>query len=577
MPDIIELANQFRNAALRNERKAAVRLIEVYGNIWTRLLKQIAALNQKIKEARTQGETVNQAWLARQKRYGDLLRQVDQEFRRFAEVANVTITRQQASAAKAAFSDSVALMTTAAESAGIATTFNKLPAAAVENMAGFLGDGSPLRTLLDQLPRSGRKIVEGGLIEAVALGIGPAATARKIREGLGGNLTRALTIARTETLRAYRTASHQTYQANADVLTGWVWRSGRGRRSCVACVALDGTFHSIREPMKPHPRCRCVMIPHVKGVEVDRGATWFRKQPAEVQRDIIGTDAGYKALKSGELKLEDFVGLSRNAQWGDSYHQLSVKRALASEGRFPKDAERPVLPAPPVPALPRQPEPTGKPVADGLKLPARGDLTRIGRNTLAAIEKVHGDGDLPQIPLQIERSNKRLGGYWYLGVSHPQALKITIKKDQHPEFTLAHEIGHFLDQQGAGRGLGHASLNDAAFEEFRQAAKRSQAIKDIEAYLATGRAPALARDNRLRALPVKRQYAQYLLLTHEIWARAYSQYIAIRSGDALLIEHLKELRGDLSQKYYPSQWEDDDFEEIAGAIDRLMISLGWRQ
>jgi hypothetical protein len=88
--------------------------------------------------------------------------------------------------------------------------------------------------------------------------------------------------------------------------------------------------------MRPHPRCRCTLIPGIKGVSPDKGTTWFNKQDAETQKDIIGTESGYKALKSGELTLKDFVGLDRNPLWGDSYHQLSVKRALAGEAQFPK-------------------------------------------------------------------------------------------------------------------------------------------------------------------------------------------------------------------------------------------------
>jgi hypothetical protein len=99
---------------------------------------------------------------------------------------------------------------------------------------------------------------------------------------------------------------------------------------------MDGTFHPVTEPMRSHVRCRCVAVPGVKGVTVDKGTTWFNKQDAETQKDIIGTEIGYNALKSGELTLKDFVGLQRNPLWGESFYQLSVKRALAGEGQFPK-------------------------------------------------------------------------------------------------------------------------------------------------------------------------------------------------------------------------------------------------
>jgi SPP1 gp7 family putative phage head morphogenesis protein len=244
-------------------------------------------------------------------------------------------------------------MEAAAEGAGITATFNRLPVAAIENLVGMLGDGSPLKTLLDQLPGDGRRIVSEGLLEAVSLGIGPAATARKIRQALDFNQMRALMISRTETLRAYRTATLQSYQANAETVRGWYWRSARSSRSCAACIALDGIFFQLNEPSRNHVRCRCTLLPGIKSVKVDRGTDWFDEQDEQTQRDILGTDAGFEAFKSGKLKLEDFVGLERDAQWGDSFHQLSVKRALAGEANFPGGSKKPPAPGPaPAPSPP---------------------------------------------------------------------------------------------------------------------------------------------------------------------------------------------------------------------------------
>jgi hypothetical protein len=152
VPDILDIVDQFRAALLRKERKAAVRLVNAYGLAWQRLERELSKLTRQIAEARERGETVNQLWLARQERYFALLQQVGAEMAKFADVAAVTITKQQKSAAKAGLSDSVALMEAAAESAGVSTAFNRLPVAAVENIVGTLGDGSPLCSLLGQLP-----------------------------------------------------------------------------------------------------------------------------------------------------------------------------------------------------------------------------------------------------------------------------------------------------------------------------------------------------------------------------------------------------------------------------------------
>jgi SPP1 gp7 family putative phage head morphogenesis protein len=332
MPDILSIADQFRRSLLARERKAATRLITAYGTAWNRIKKNLDKLTEDISDARAKGEPVNQFWLIRQERYFALLQQVGAEIAKFSDFAESTITKQQSAAVKAGLSDSVAMME---EAAGTGAVFNKLPAAAVENLVGTLGNGSPLRTLLDRLAPSARSIVEQGLIEGVALGRNPRAIASQIRAGLGGNMTRALSIARNESLRAYRTASLQNYRQNGDLISGWTWRSSRSRRSCLACIALDGKFFPLTEPMKFHSRCRCTLIPTLRGVKVDKGVDWFKDQPAETQREIIGTDKGYELYKRGELKLEDFVGLKANPAWGDAYHQLSVKRAVAGEGAFP--------------------------------------------------------------------------------------------------------------------------------------------------------------------------------------------------------------------------------------------------
>ena len=60
---------------------------------------------------------------------------------------------------------------------------------------------------------------------------------------------------------------------------------------------------------------------------------------------------------------------------------------------------------------------------------------------------------------------------------------------------------------------------------------------------------------------------------HELWARAYSQYIATRSGDKYMKMELDRLRED--KLYNGGQWSDKDFEPIAKAIDDMFTDLGW--
>lgn len=929
MAEIYAIAEDFRAALLKNERAAAVRLARAYNQAWTALQANIAEITRRIESARAAGEEVNADWLRRQARYRALLDQVAAELAKFADLAAKEITKEQRAAVRTAQRDAERLLLAATgEPPGVDLTFNRLPVKAFESQVGFLSDGSPLANLLGELGPAARKAVEASLLQAVALGQNPRKTAAKIREALGGNLTRALRIARTETIRSYREATHQTFEANAEVLDGWTWNAALNGRTCAACIALHGTFHKTEERMASHvqcfpagtivaapdvlsascrwfegeiveletargyrlrvtpnhpiltpqgwvfagllhdgsdvlssldpqrmiaaihpndhqvpalieevfrslrempdairrrvpaatenfhgdgeggevdivdsnrflgnafnaegrkpllhkylaggdmdlppftrsgkhafnlpafpgatnsvmgglsvapiffrcsmghhqtiglqgissryagaeqarsnhiPRdlklfgnrffrdagmikpddfinrkrdhflleglanleapqgfgflfgsqqaalqeqgserfqggvelarrslqafpgnvavdrilkigrrsfrghvynlqtekewysanniivhnCRCTQIPRTKSWEelgitglpdtrppIVQGSEWFAAQPAAVQQQILGSPAALAAYQKGEVKLEDFVGRRDSTRWGPSYYALSLGPAKAGRGQFPVNA----LPVPTVAAaLPQTaaPGPAGLPIAPALKLPKRGALTDAGKHALGAIAAVHGDGELPVVPVVREASRKRHGAYFFLPLDRSPRKITANPSSDHPELTLVHEIGHFLDHQGLKTGkrtsAGFASPVDPRFEAFRAAARDSQAIQEI-LRLSKYRAVEVKLKSGLTIqYPIDRRYLAYLLTPEEVWARAYAQYVALRSGDGRLRAQLDGLRQRLGQIYYPVQWDEADFEPIAAAIDDLMRELGWRK
>jgi len=336
MAEIYKQAESFKAALLSRERKAALRLIRAYGPIWTRLQRKLTLLTDRIDAARQAGEPINDAWLFRQERFRELLDQVTLEIARFSEFTARELTAEQRKAVRAAQKDSERLLL-ANRGPAVEASFARLPAGAVESMVGFLSDGSPLTNLLNELPGDANRAVSAALQEAVAAGYNPRKTAKQIKSALGGNLTRALRISRTETLRAYREATHRTYKANSDIVDGWYWLATLNGRTCAACIALNGTFHPLEERMASHVQCRCTQIPALKGdpPPIEQGEKWFAKQDEKTQRAILENDAAFEAFKAGDLKLTDLVGRRDSPQWGTSYYHLSLKRALAGQGQFP--------------------------------------------------------------------------------------------------------------------------------------------------------------------------------------------------------------------------------------------------
>ncbi|WP_431935813.1 Hint domain-containing protein [Micromonospora sp. RP3T] len=74
------------------------------------------------------------------------------------------------------------------------------------------------------------------LIAGVATGAHPTETARQmvdqVQGAFNGGLGRAINLARTETLEAYRHTSATVHAANADVLDGWTWIATLDPRTC---------------------------------------------------------------------------------------------------------------------------------------------------------------------------------------------------------------------------------------------------------------------------------------------------------------------------------------------------------
>jgi len=106
--------------------------------------------------------------------------------------------------------------------------------------------------------------VMDALTRGLALGLGPEVIRRLIQQMMGMVLTRALRIARTEMLRAYREAARRNYQANSDVVKGWIWHSALNERTCAACWAMHGTVHRLEERLDDHVGGRCTAVPLTK-------------------------------------------------------------------------------------------------------------------------------------------------------------------------------------------------------------------------------------------------------------------------------------------------------------------------
>jgi SPP1 gp7 family putative phage head morphogenesis protein len=173
------------------------------------------------------------------------------------------------------------------------------------------------------------------LIRGVAVGENPKVTARRMlrdTEGhFNGGLTRAMTIARTETLDAHRAATQAADLANNDLTQAWMWGAELGARTCIACISMHGTRYPLEEPGPiGHQNCRCDRIPVTKtwaelgftGIEeppslVQSSEEWFDSLTPGTQRSIMGPER-LALYQDGKIQWADLNRTQDNPGWRQS-------------------------------------------------------------------------------------------------------------------------------------------------------------------------------------------------------------------------------------------------------------------
>lgn len=212
------------------------------------------------------------------------------------------------------------------------------------------------------------------------------------------------------------------------------------------------------------------------------------------------------------------------------------------------------------PTTPSPPHRLAPPVRAAFLLPSSGSIKRVLERSLNAIERVHGDGVLDAIPVRaLPSGHPSFGQMRYRG---SRVIDVRVKSSgRWPELTATHEIGHVLDMQALGnRGIFASHEGTGVLAQVMRAIRSSAAVRALEE-LAAGQTSRF----------VARRIREYLLTPHELWARAYAQWVTTRSGDPVLLAQLERKLG----SHLHEQWSAADFEPIALAIDEAFRAKGW--
>jgi hypothetical protein len=248
VPDVYEQAAIFRRELDALDRKAARQMQESYRDAYRVMQARLQAMTNLIEAKKAAGEPVEGRWLFQQERWRQFYSSLRDEIEAYGKIARGITVDAQGKAIEMGQAHTAGLIKSALgkdphEPIGFA--FNKPADKVLRQMVGFAANGLPLSERWGPIAEEARALALKTMQRGVLIGQNPYVLAREMQGPLGVPLWRSMTIARTETLRAYRESQRQTVLANTDILEGWVWHSAKDPRTCEVCWAMDGKLFPI--------------------------------------------------------------------------------------------------------------------------------------------------------------------------------------------------------------------------------------------------------------------------------------------------------------------------------------------
>lgn len=243
------------------------------------------------------------------------------------------------------------------------------------------------------------------------------------------------------------------------------------------------------------------------------------------------------------------------------------------------EAQLKAAPAPepmPVPKGAKLLEPPPNAMAAAFDVKLKGKLKGEAEIAFAAIDAAHAVPKLPRIPMEAGRFGAGIEAAYERTKFGGRAIGIKIRaKADHPAFSMLHEIGHFLDHQGHSKP-GTFLIETAEGRKLLKVLEQSAAAKSLEKLRQDYLRLLVDRHAPMASLRAVNAQFEYALRPRELWARAYAQWVAVKSGDKTLLKQLDASRARKpGMPYVAYQWDHDEWKAISEAIEEHMKAAGW--
>ncbi len=329
---VIELAEKFKAALVKQDLAAEQRLIAAYKGLWATIKEKADALILEIMAS----EEMTAAQVRKMKRYGVLLDEIKGELARYSAFSQVEMSTAAREAIRLGEGNARILTASQLGNVALATQLNRINPTVIEKLLGFLSPDGELFKKLDKLPGYIAQQVADAIVEGVGLGKNPKAIAKAITKAFGMTLTDSLRMMRTVQLWSYREANRASYLANGDVVKGWIWYADTAG-ACPACLAMHGTEHPNTETLNDHHNGRCTMLPLVIGAKNDipSGESIFSQLTEAEQKQRLGADK-WQAWKDGAFSFGELATAHTDAVYGEMTGTTPLWQLLGAEspGRY---------------------------------------------------------------------------------------------------------------------------------------------------------------------------------------------------------------------------------------------------
>lgn len=378
---------------------------------------------------------------------------------------------------------------------------------------------------------------------------------------------------------------HRLQQSDRSVIIHWIRTA---KESCPGCIeASKQSYYASDCPeIGSHQcgaNCKCYLVyEQVRPTKIDKlPATpplappkpfMQKKTPAEIEAYL--KQQMQMRLEQAKLRLQ----------------KLANEKAGALP---PTPPTPPSVPASPIvpPAPPSVPQST---VGEKILFNKRNSnafTERSGKMIEAykeTVNKIHGDGGLLEVLTAPTEYMERYEGYVgkYFDLDRIIEFDSTIHIDQQ-FLTVAHEFGHSIDFQSYALAGGEKMFQPDPLSElaidaaYKNTFKHGHIVKAMDGLMAEIRkSPEWVQlTSVFNRGGSNGHFAQYLLNESELFARAYTQYIAEESGQPRLLTQLSRStffrNGNKVDHTIPMQWQPSNFGPIKEKMQDFLRSLGW--